>query len=102
MVAGEAVEAGEQVHIVYGTEATSNAELLCHYGFIDGGAAAADRRLVAAQPESTVAALEATSLQEDQALLAEAMDLPYQQKLALGFRISLKKARDAVARGAPH
>ena len=27
-----------QVHIVYGTEDTSNAELLSHYGFVDRGA----------------------------------------------------------------
>ena len=26
-----------QVHIVYGTEDTSNAELLSHYGFVDRG-----------------------------------------------------------------
>jgi hypothetical protein len=29
-----------QVHIVYGTEDTSNAELLSHYGFVDRGASA--------------------------------------------------------------
>ena len=31
-----------QVHIVYGTEDTSNAELLSHYGFVDRGASAAE------------------------------------------------------------
>ena len=29
-----------QVHIVYGTEDTSNAELLSHYGFVERGASA--------------------------------------------------------------
>ena len=46
MVAGEAVEAGQQVHIVYGTEDTSNVELLSHYGFVDRGASALDLRLL--------------------------------------------------------
>jgi len=102
VVAGEAVEAGQQVHIVYGTEETSNAELLCHYGFIDRGAAAADRRLVASQPEAT-AALSATSAQDDEAQLAPSSgpsSLPEQQQLAIRFRLALKRARDALARGA--
>ena len=89
-----------QVHIVYGTEATSNAELLCHYGFIDRGAAAADRRLVAAQPEAA-AALSATSAEEDEAQLASissSSSLPEQQQLAIRFRLALKRARDASAR----
>ena len=91
-----------QVHIVYGTEETSNAELLCHYGFIDRGAAAADRRLVASQPEAT-AALSATSAQDDEAQLAPSSgpsSLPEQQQLAIRFRLALKRARDALARGA--
>merc|ERR1711965_342152 len=33
VVAGSTVKAGEQVFIMYGTEATSNEEFVAHYGF---------------------------------------------------------------------
>jgi len=91
LVAGEPVAAGEQVHILYGTEATSNAELLGHYGFVDPGAAAADRALVRAHPEA-VAALRATTVAEDRALLDSEDMRPYTEQLALRFRIAMKKA----------
>ena len=68
VVAGEKVRAGEQIHIVYGTEATSNVELLAHYGFVDPSAASADRALVRAHPDA-LAALRLTSVEEDLALL---------------------------------
>lgn len=37
LVAGEPIATGEQVYIKYGTETTSNAELLGNYGFVDPG-----------------------------------------------------------------
>ena len=81
------------MHIVYGTEATSNAELLCHYGFIDPAAADADRRLLAEHPDA-VAELRRSSLDDDEALL-RAGGLTYQQQLALRFRMALKRAAAA-------
>ena len=40
-----------QVEIDYGTAATSNAQFVGHYGFLDPGAAAADEALLRAHPE---------------------------------------------------
>ena len=101
VVAGEPVKAGEQVHIVYGTDATTNAEMLGHYGFVDAGAAAADQRLVAASPQM-LPALERTSVAEDEALLAAAEPLPYNEQLAVRFRLALKRgaAKEAAAAAA--
>ena len=60
--------------------------------FVDAqGAAAADRRLVAAQP-AMEAALARTSIAEDEALLAAEEPPPYHEQLALRFRIALKRA----------
>ena len=99
VVAGEAVAAGEQVFIVYGTETTSAAELLAHYGFVAPGTAAADRQLVMAHADA-IPALRATTAQDDAARLAADPPPPLKEELALRFRVALKRARDAcVATG---
>ena len=53
VVAGSPVKAGEQIFIKYGTEQTSNADFVAHYGFHDPStvAAAADALLVRHSPE---------------------------------------------------
>jgi len=89
VVAGARVAAGEQIFIVYGTEATSNAELLGHYGFVDPSAHVADRRLLEAHPEAQ-AALSMSTMEEDEELL-RAEGLPAHEQLALRFRLSLKQ-----------
>mmetsp|Transcript_29906 Transcript_29906/g.63019 ORF Transcript_29906/g.63019 Transcript_29906/m.63019 type:complete len:427 (-) Transcript_29906:295-1575(-) len=91
VVAGTRVAAGEQIYIVYGTEATSNAELLAHYGFIDPTAAAADERLVAMNPDA-VPALQATSAEADKEMLSSEPTLPRNEQLALQLRLALKRA----------
>ena len=76
--------------------------MLSHYGFVDRGASAADRRLLVSQPEAA-AALAATSARDDEAMLAPspgASALPEQQQLALRFRLALKRAQNAIASGA--
>ena len=85
------MRAGEQIHIVYGTEATTNVELLAHYGFVDPAASKADCMLVRTHPDA-LAALRLTSLEEDLALLQTEPPLPYKERLALGLRVALKKA----------
>ena len=91
--AGEPVKAGEQIFIMYGTETTSNAEFVAHYGFHDpsGVAAAADRALVRQYAEA-LPALGFTTPEEDEALLAAEPPPPYQEQLALRLRLSLKRA----------
>mmetsp|Transcript_55908 Transcript_55908/g.128403 ORF Transcript_55908/g.128403 Transcript_55908/m.128403 type:complete len:393 (-) Transcript_55908:288-1466(-) len=91
VVAGRRVAAGEQIHIVYGTEVTSNAELLGHYGFVDSSALAADRRLLAQHAEAK-AALAFSTPEEDNALLSSTPPLPPNERLALRFRLALKRA----------
>ena len=93
VVAGEAVAAGEQVFIVYGTETTSAAELLARYGFVAPGTAAADRQLVMAHADA-IPALRATTAQDDAARLA-ADPPPPLEELALRFRVALKRATRA-------
>ena len=93
VVAGATVKAGEQIFIRYGTEQTSNVEFVGHYGFLDPRAEEADRILVRGQP-AMVPALQHSTLAEDEAELAalKAADAPYQEQLALGLRMALKRA----------
>jgi len=95
VVAGAPVAAGEQIFIRYGTAQTSNVEFVAHYGFVDPKADEADRLLVRAQP-SMLPALQHTSLAEDEATLASvvAEGGPYQEQLALGLRMALKRAAE--------
>lgn len=55
------------------------------------GAAKADRALVRANAD-TIASLRASTIEEDLEQLASEPALPHKQKLALQFRIALKKA----------
>ena len=82
-----------QVHIVYGTDATTNVEFVGHYGFIDPSptTATADRVLVRSMPEM-VPALATSTDDDDEALLAATPPPPYQQQLALRLRLALRKA----------
>ena len=94
VVAGAPIRAGEQIFIVYGDAKTSNVELAAHYGFVDSAsqaAQAADRALVRSSPDA-VAALRHTSAEEDRAALAAEPPLIYQERLAIGLRLALKKA----------
>ena len=75
---------------MYGTDATSNAEMLSHYGFVDGSHAAADRAMVAAAPQM-LPALHRSTLAEDEGLLKKG-ELPRQEELAVRFRLALKRA----------
>jgi len=95
VVAGTPVKAGEQIFIMYGTETTSNAEFVAHYGFHDPSpqAANADRALARAYPEA-LPALAFSTVEEDEALLAADGDdaLSYPESLAVRLRLGLKKA----------
>ena len=92
VVAGEPVMAGQQIHIVYGTEETSNVELLAHYGFVDPAALGADRATVR-QHAGAVEALKFSTIEDDQAELEAGGDgLPRNEQLALQLRVALKRA----------
>ena len=93
VVAGAPVRAGEQIFIKYGTDQTSNAEFVAHYGFVDPKAEEADRRLVRSEPQM-VPALGHSTLAEDEASLAQlaADKRPYKEQLAVGLRMALKRA----------
>jgi len=93
VVAGATVKAGEQIFIKYGTDQTSNVEFVAHYGFVDPKAETADRTLLRMQP-TMVPALKHSTLAQDEAELdaLKAADGPYQEQLALGLRMALKRA----------
>lgn len=95
LVAGEAVQAGQQIHIVYGTEQTSNVEFLGHYGFVDPSVRSADAAMLRAHAEA-IPALSFTTADEDAALLEATPPPSPHEQLALRFRLSLKRALEAA------
>lgn len=105
VVAGSAVEAGEQINICYGGGVAGNDRFLQDYGFLDwnpaaydivakqllGTTRAAEKRTTAAERETVLRTLETTTVEDDEARLA-AGGLPEDVRTAVEFRIGVKKA----------
>jgi hypothetical protein len=125
VIAGKAVEVGEQVNIVYGGGVSGNDRFIQDYGFLDSfcrgkadeltakillgkariveGAGARNGRptlMPEDERERALQALEQTTLEEDESLLiAQGKEMNYDVKSALEYRIGIKKALKKLGYG---
>ena len=115
VVAGTDVKSGDAINIGYGGSVEGNDRFIQDYGFLDAGgskergktkAAEAYKivarkllgkgrslaKMTAAEQEAELSALGATSLEDDEALLASGDVTKNDERMALEYRIGLKRA----------
>ncbi len=125
VIAGKAVEIGEQVNIVYGGGVSGNDRFIQDYGFLDSfcrgkadeltakillgkariaeGAGARNGRptlMPEDERERALKALEQTTLEEDEStLIAQGKEMNHDVRSALEYRIGIKKALKKLGYG---
>ena len=118
VVAGIDVKKGDQINIGYGGGVEGNDRFIQDYGFLDtGGSLEGSKnkgipeaykiiakkllgkgrvRMSAAEQEQCVDALQETSLDEDEKLLSSVTVLKNDERMALEYRVGVKKAYSAL------
>ena len=118
VVAGIDVKKGDQINIGYGGGVEGNDRFIQDYGFLDtGGSLEGSKnkgipeaykivakkllgkgrvRMSAAEQEQCVDALQETSLDDDEKLLSSGTVLKSDERMALEYRVGVKKAYNAL------
>lgn len=118
VVAGIDVKKGDQINIGYGGGVEGNDRFIQDYGFLDTGGSLEGRknkgipeaykivakkllgkgrvRMSAAEQEQCVDALQETSLDDDEKLLLSGTVLKNDERMALEYRVGVKKAYNAL------